>query len=311
MRSGGKPGRGGELGQPGWHGLRLTVLVGAWLVLLVGAASAVTPRIVDAEHLDQTVAPGSPTTYFDLLRLIFPDLKKPEGKSFEAVAGETVPVRHIDREYEEQPLTGTMKFLVISSLPIKGGNQPLLLLHVDVTRETPEISGPQVEEYSLLALFQTVKTPKLLDLVDIKADRFNGFLEERPLLNLTPGRQACLIYHHHFNSNQSYNIIRLLFVRNRRLQEILSVAPFSVTSRCETFGSQAAFRVVPDHSRPYPEVVATVTLKRKKDPPDCQPRRPGFTRTYRGIWQWDPKKRGYRQVSGNLDKLYKWYEPYY
>jgi hypothetical protein len=292
----------------GFRGLKVAVLLGVWLVLLAGAAAAESPRLITAENLDQAVAPDSATTYFDLLNLVFPDLKKPAGKSFEALAGETVPVRHIDREYEDQPLSGTLKFLVVSSLPIKTGNQTLLLVHVDVTRQTPGEGGPQVEEYSLL---QTGKSPKLLDLMDIKADRFNGFLEERPLLNLTPATQACLIYHHHFNSNQSYNIIRLLFVRNRRLQEILSVAPFSVTSRCETFGSQAAFRVIPDQPRTYPQVVATITLTRKKDPPDCQPLRPGFTRTYRGVWQWDPKKQEYRQVSGNLDKLYKWYEPYY
>jgi hypothetical protein len=163
----------------------------------------------------------------------------------------------------------------------------------------------------LLALFQTGKSPKLLDLVDIKVDRFNGFWTEQPLLNLTPATQACLIYHHHFNSNQSYNIIRLLFVRNQRLQEILSVAPFSVTSFCLTFASQAAFRIVPDQPRTYPRVVATVTLKRKPDPPECKPRSDGFTRTYQGVWQWDPKKQEYRQVSGNLNKLYKWYDPYY
>ncbi len=295
-------------GVPGFRG---AVLVGAWLMLLTGSTGAVAPRIVDAEHLDQTVAPGSPTTYFDLLKLVFPDLKKPEGKSFEALAGETVPVRHIDREYEEQPLSGTLKFLVASSLTIKSDNQPLLLVHVDVTHETTEDGGPRVKEYSLLALFQTGKSPKLLDLMDIKADRFNGFWEAQPLLNLTDATQACLIYHHHFNSNQSYNIIRLLFVRNQRLQEILNVAPFSVTSYCLTFKSQAAFRIVADQPRTYPQVVATITLTRKKDPPDCKPRSSGFIRTYKGVWQWDPKKRGYRQISGNLDRLYKWYDPYY
>ena len=295
----------------GAPGLKLAVLLVAWLLLLVGAAEAVAPRIVDAENLDQTVATGSPTTYFDLLRLVFPDLKKPEGRTIEAVAGETVPVRHIDGENEKQRLSGTLKFLVVSSLPIKAQNRPLLLLHVDVTGETPGEGAPQVEEYSLLALFQTGGPSRLLDLVDIRADRFNGFWTDRPLLNLTPATQACLIYHHHFNSNQSYNIIRLLFVRNQRLQEILSVAPFSVTSFCETFASQAAFRIVPDQPRKYPRVVATVTLKKKKDPPECKPRRPGFTRTYQGLWQWDPKKQEYSQVSGNLDKLYKWYEKYY
>jgi hypothetical protein len=291
--------------------LRFAILVSVWLMLLVIPAAAVAPRLVGAENLDQTVAPGSPTTYFDLLKLVFPDLKKPEGQGFKALAGETVPVRHLDREYEEQPLSGTLKFIVVSSLPIKAGNQPLLLVHVDVNSETRQDGGPRFNEYSLLALFQTGKSPKLLDLLDIKADRFNDFWEAQPLLNLTPATQACLIYHHHFNSNQSYIIIRLLLVRNQRLEEILSVAPFSVTSFCATFRSQAAFRVIPDQPRTYPKVVATVTLKRKTDPPQCRPRRPGFTRTYRGVWQWDPKKQRYRQVSGNLDKLYKWYDKYY
>jgi len=291
--------------------LRLAVLVGAWLLCLCGLAGAAPPRIVDAGKLDQTVTPGSPITYFDLLKLVFPDLKKPEGQGFEAIAGESAPVRHIDQEYEEQPLAGKLKFLVVSSLPIKAQNRPLLLLHVDLTSENPPGTGPQVEEYSLLALFQTGKPPRLLDLMDIRADRFNGFWSEKPLINLTPGTQACMIDHHHANSNQSYLIIRLLFVRNQRLQEILGVSPFSVRSRCETFTSQAAFRVVADGARKYPRLAVSVILQRKKDPSDCDPRRPGFTRTYGGVWRWDPNKQKYRQISGNLDKLAKWYEKYY
>jgi hypothetical protein len=286
-------------------------MLGAWLLLLVGSAGAVPPRLLTAENLEQPVAPGSPTTYFELLKLVFPDLKKPGGGGYEAVAGETAPVRHIDGEYEEQPLSGKLKFLVLSSLPIKAQNRPLLLVHVDVTGENQTESGPHVEEYSLLALFQTGKSPKLLGLIDILADRFNGFWTDKPLINLTPGTQACMIDHHHANSNQSYLIIRLLFVRNQRLEEILSVSPFSVRSRCETFTSRATFRIVPDRPRQYPRVVATVMLQRKKDPPDCERRRPGFTRTYRGVWQWNPVKQEYRQVSGNLEKLYNWYDKYY
>ncbi len=294
----------------GMHGLRLAVLVGAWLLLLVGSGEALAPRIVSTENLEQPVAPGSPTTYLDLLKLVFPDFQKPEVKAIEAVAGETAPVRHIEGYYAEQSLTGTLKFLVVSTLPIKAQNRQLLLLHVDVNGETRE-GGVDVEEYSLLALFQTGEPPKLLDLVDLRVDRFNGFWTDEPLLNLTPATQACLIYHHHFNSNQSYNIIRLLFVRNQRLEEILSVAPFSETSQCLTFTSKAAFRTVSDQAREYPRVVAAVTLKREPDPPECKPRHPGFTRTFRGIWQWDPAKQMYHQVSGNLDKLSKWYDKYY
>ena len=291
--------------------LRLALLLGAWLLFLTGPVWAAGPLILSAEKLDQVVAAGLPTTYFDLLKLVFPDLKKPEGKTFEAEAGETASVRHIDGEYEEGQLAGTLKFTVFSSLPIKAQNRPLLLVHVDVTCETPGATSPQIDEYSLLALFQTGKSPKLLDLVDIKADRFNGFYESRPLLNLTPATQACLIHHYHFNSNQGYNIIRLLLVRNQRLQEILSVAPFGVRSYCLNFASGASFRTVLDQPRRYPKVVATVILKRDKDPPDCEHPSRGFTRTYHGVWRWDPEKQEYSQVSGNLTRLYKWYEPYY
>ncbi len=286
-------------------------LAGALLLLLAGTAQAAGPLILSAEKLDQAAVPGSSTTYFDLLKLVFPDLKKPEGKAFEAEAGETAPVRHIDGEYAEGQLAGILKFTVFSSLAIKGQNRPLLLVHVDVTCETPGETSPQIEEYSLLALFQTGKSPKLLDLMDIKADRFNGFYESRPLLNLTPATQACLIHHYHFNSNQGYNIIRLLLVRNQRLQEILSVAPFGVRSYCLNFASGASFRTVPDQPRRSPKVVATVLLKRDKDPPDCEHPSRGFTRTYHGVWRWDPEKQEYSQVSGNLTRLYKWYEPYY
>ena len=291
--------------------VRRVFLVGAWLLLLAGTGRAAGPLILSAENLGQVVAPGSPTTYFDLLKLVFPDLKKPEGKAFEAVAGETAPVRHIDGEYAEQQLAGALKFTVFSSLAIKAHNRPMLLVHVDVTGETPGETSPQIEEYSLLALFQTGKSPKLLDLMDIKADRFNGFYESRPLLDLTPATQACLIHHYHFNSNQGYNIIRLLLVRNQRLQEILSVAPFGVRSYCLNFASGTSFRVISDRPRRYPKVVATVLLKRDQDPPDCEHPSRGFTRTYSGVWRWDPEKQEYRQVSGNLTRLYKWYEPYY
>ena len=49
-------------------------------------------------------------------------------------------------------------------------------------------------------------------------------------------------------------------------------------------------------------MVATVLLKRDKDPPDCEHPSRGFTRTYYGVWRWDPEKQEYRQVSGNLDE---------
>jgi hypothetical protein len=190
-------------------------------------------------------------------------------------------------------------------------NRPRLLLNVSVTGKYQSESQPG--QYDLLALFQTGPTPKLLDLVDIRSsgNQFSGFWTENPVINLTPATQACMIYQEHFNSSQSYMSIRLLGVRDQRLEELLGVSPFSSKGRCDNFSTQAVFWTEPDNHRGYPRVMTKLTVKMEASPADCQPRQRGFTRSYQGVWQWDPAKQKYHQVSGNLEKLYQFYDKYY
>ncbi len=166
-------------------------------------------------------------------------------------------------------------------------------------------------EYSLLALFQLAPAPKLLDLVDIRADRFNGFWENAPLLNLSPVTQACMIYHSHHNSNQSYLIYRLLFVRQDRLEEILQVSTLSQQAHCLTFNSllnsasnrtRAALTHGSGHS--YPDHAAG--SPRLPSPPAA-----ALTRTFSAVWRWQPAKQHYQDVSGNLNRLYQLYDKWY
>jgi hypothetical protein len=255
------------------------------------------------------VAAGSPTTYADLLELVFPD--RPEAQKEATVERKTASVRHIDGDYEPQPLTGDPHSGSVSALPLMVQNRPLLLLNVSVTGTYKSESEPG--QYDLLALFQTGPTPKLLDLVDIRSsgNQFSGFWTENPVINLTSATQACIIFQEHFNSSQSYLSIRLLWVRNQRLEELLSVSPFSSKGRCDTFSTKAVFWTVPDKDREYPRVAARLTLKMEASPADCEPKGRGFTRVYQGAWQWDPAKQKYHQVSGNLDRLYKFYDKYY
>ncbi len=269
-----------------------------------------SPRLIEVGKLDHYLAPNSAVTYFQLLQLIFPDIEKPPAEAIDAVAPATVPVRHLDREYAEQALAGPLKFTVLSGLPCRSQNRRLFLLHLDLLGPSPPDQGA-VPEYSLLALFQLSPVPKLLDLVDIRADRFNGFWENTPLLNLSPATQACMIYHSHHNSNQGYLIYRLLFVRQDRLEEILQVSTLSQQALCNTFKSTANFRLQPDPARPYPRLMATVTLTMQPDPPDCHPRQRGSTRTFSEIWRWQPARQRYQDVSGNLNRLYKLYDKWY
>ena len=292
-------------------GLRWAALLEVWLLLLGGVGLASSPRL-EIKDLKQPVAAGSPTTYADLLQLVFP--AQPEAHQEATAESKTAPARHIDGDYQEQPLTAKKDFGGVSVLPLKGRNQPLLLLRVSATGKDVAEEGEGGERhYDLLALCQTGPTPRLLELVDIGSpvNQLNGFWTENPVINLTSATQVCMIYQEHFNSEQSYLTIRLLWVRNQRLEEVLSVSPFSSKGLCEPFTSKAVFWTVPDKGQEYPRVVAKLTVKMEPSPEDCEMRQRGFTSSYQGVWQWEPAKQKYQRVAGDLDQLYKWYEKYY
>ena len=293
--------------------LRLAALLGAWLLLLAGEGLAASP-LVEIKDLKQPVAAGSPTTYADLLKLVFPE--PPLGQERKP---QTPPVRSLSDYFKEQPLTAKQRDGGVLALPIKAQGRPLLLLLVAATGESAEGEGVAGEQqYNLLALFQTAPAPKLLDLVDIgqmiSMGMVEGFWCKNPLLDLTPGTQACMIFQEHFNSSESFLQIHLLWVRNQRLEEVLGVSPYGVKALCQSFATSTVFRTEPDKGREFPKVVAKLTLHMEPSPKDeeCEKtRQRGFTRSYLGTWQWDPAKQKYQLVAGDLDKLYKWYDKYY
>ena len=206
--------------------LRFPALLAACLLLLAGSALAASP-LVEIKDLKQPLAAGSPTTYADLLKLIFPE--KPAGQEEQP---ETPPVRSLSDYFKAQPLTAKkQEYGGVEALTIKDHGRPLLLLLVAATGERAGEEGDAEEQpYNLLALFQTAPTPKLLDLVDIgqgmSMGMGEGFWTKNPLLELTPATQACMVYQEHFNSSQGYLQIHLLWVRNQRLEELLGVSPF-------------------------------------------------------------------------------------
>lgn len=293
--------------------LRFASLLAAWLLFLAGSALAASP-LLEIKDLKQPVAVGSPVSYADLLKLVFPEA--PAGEEGEP---QTPPVRNLGGYYKEQPLTAKQGYGGVMALPIKAQGRPLLLLLVAATGERAEAEGDaEAQHFELLALFQTAPTPRLLDLVDLGQGMTMGMVEgfwcKNPRLNLTPATQACMIFQEHFNSSQSYLQIRLLWVRNQRMEELLDVFAFGGKGLCESFATKTVFWTEPDKGREYPRVVAKLTLKMEPSPKneECdKTRQRGFTRSYRGAWRWDRAKQEYRQVSGDLDKLYTWYEKYY
>src|SRR5512135_3137620 len=79
--------------------LRLTALLAAYLLLLSSPALAASP-VREIKDLAQPIAAGSPTTYADLLKLIFPAPIPGRDEP-----PQTPPVRSLDNYFEKQPLT--------------------------------------------------------------------------------------------------------------------------------------------------------------------------------------------------------------
>ena len=268
------------------------------------------------KDLKQPVAPDSTVTYADLLQLIFPE-KAPGAKE----EPQTPPAWSLADYFKKQPLTAMRDkdylFGGMLALPIKAQGRTLLLFLVAAVGEYPGEGGG--DHFDLLALFQTTPTPKLLDLVDLgqmgtTVGMFQGFYKENPLIDLTPTTQACMVYQEHFNSSESFLDIHLLWVRNERLEKILAVSPYGFKGSWEMAATWAFFRTEPDKGREFPKVVAKLTLRVKPAPSrdkECTEPLRDFTRSYRGVWRWNPDKKKYHQVSGDLDKLYKFYEKYH
>lgn len=200
----------------------------------------------------------------------------------------------------------------IKTLPLKAQGRTLLLVFVAAHGNILDEKGStDKRSFNLLALFQTSPSPQLLDLVDLGyAERFYGFWWEQPLIDLTPTTQACLTYQSHHNSSQGYLTLNLFWVRKQRLERILRVDPFNSQAPCMAYTTKVDFRTQPDKGRQFPQVVAKLTLKGERNPsgnPECPKPWGNFTRSYRGVWRWNPASQKYGQNSGNLNELYNFY----
>jgi hypothetical protein len=285
--------------------VRLIRLVGcaALLLLLLPAfggsrTASALPGVesIRAQDLTAPVRVGSKTTYFDVLRKLFPDLDD------EGNAHGTVPFGSLSEPGERQAITGDIKF-EFKPYWIDSEGRRLLLLRVDLTAEGTNVGTPYEGEAVVLAAFALEPEPRLLDALDVKTDRFTGFWEDRPTLRLSPRDDALVVYSTHSNAGESYVGIDVLFVDGGRFRKITSFFMYN-TQGCGVGYTQApSFSAAADPGRKYPRVVVKVKLRREPDGPECERRAAGYTRFYQGVYRWDASKRRYEGGSRQLDRL--------
>jgi hypothetical protein len=248
------------------------------------------------EDLSAPVRVGSKTTYFDLLRELFPDLKA------DATAGRTIPLASLSEPLERKAIEGGVKF-DFKPYWMNSEGRRLLLLRVDLTAEGANEGTPYEGEAVVLAAYSLEPRVRLLDALEIKTDRFTGFWEDRPVFRLSPTSDALVVYSTHWNAGESFVSIDMLFVDAGRFKKIASLFIYNTEGCGAGFTETPYFRAVADPGRKYPRVLLKVKLRREPDGEECDRRARGYTRYYEGVYRWNPARGRYERRSRQLERL--------
>lgn len=184
-------------------------------IVLLGFAALPLPvwAQVSLPAIESIVAGQGETAYLDLVRLMTKDLAR-EGDGYRA--RELVPLRHIsgDTGYEEAPTD----FMVrnVAALPVRAGEKRRQLLLIDLGHAAEGAEG-----FAALALFDLSGPPKLLDVANVAYDRDTGFFG--PGWLEAGGGGLILISSRHSNSNQTYQTVAMIEIRDDRFQLVDTV----------------------------------------------------------------------------------------
>ncbi len=258
--------------------------------------SALAPS--QGERLNSSVRPGSKITYFDLLRELFPDL------AADGTAHRSVPVRSTSQPRERNAVEGDIKF-DFRPYPFKSGGRKLLMLWVEIKADGVNEGTPYEGEAVVLAVYGLGPAFKLLDAVDVKADRFTGFWKDRPLFRMDSRNDAFVVYNTHWNAGESFLGIDMLFVDEGRIKTVASLFLYNTQGCGVGFDETPAFRAAADPGNKYPKVFVSVELKKGRDGETCDHPARGYVRHYRGVYRWSGAKGRYVGGSRQLDRLDK------
>lgn len=247
-------------------------------------------------------APGTRTTYLELIHYVLPDLKVDPANAESGIAHSSVPFRNLLDTTQPAALEGDIKLDSFETRWINSEGKRVLLLELDVSSAAANQGTNFEGEAVILGAFSLEPQLKLLDVIDIKTDRFTSFWEKPDVLRLNNGNDAFLVYSTHWNSGESYEDLNVLFLKGTRFKVLTNLFLFNTQGCGATYTETPVFRVLPGSAK-YPPIRVTVQVKKDADSSDCDRRTPGFTKVYRAVYQWIPARNEYRTSSRQLEAL--------
>ena len=268
---------------------------------VLAQAGSTESKPLYASDLSSTVD-GTKTTYLQLIHRIIPDLQIDPKDADVASGHKTIRFKHLSEAKNLFVLESETKLNSFQPLWIKSDGRRVLLLELDVSAEDANQGTNYEGEADIIAAFTMQPTIKLLDVMDVKTDRFSGFYERPSVFHLTPQSDAFLVMSSHSNAGESYNDLSVLFLNHDRIETITNMFLFDTQGCGATFTQTPSFRVLPGNSQ-YPNVLVTVKVKKDADSPDCDRPTRGYVKTFQALYQWNAVKEEYRTTSKQLEAL--------
>ncbi len=271
-------------------------------VLCLSLAVVAPPGLAKPVHPNDPVAGHPGLTYLDLVRQAVPDLK------LDATAGDiegelpTPPPRHLGgKSFEgDEPDPVTLDWMEDKRI-VAGGKRRMVIL-ADL--------GPdpdRVQSQTLLLLFDDVKKPKLLDVVDVGLDKDTVLNDTEFHVKLGPGDDAIVTDSEHNDADISFDGRFLLFVHNNRFQAITDFYVINANNCSWNDRQTPSFVTHPVAGSPYADVdvriVHRIVHTGDNDCGDAAPK--AMTHTYHALFHWDAKAGRFVTTSRALKALNK------
>jgi hypothetical protein len=277
-------------------------------VLILFSPPQAEAQVSSVEDFSREVAGVAGTNYLDLLRKIFPDVAPGSQSTPDTIARTSIPLRHLFGDYENKVYTGEMKIGSLEALWLKDGGRKHLLLLVGVSAESEE-AEINWGEMHVLALFQTVPTIRLLDAVDIQADRFAGFWDEQPVLAIGREKDAVMVQSSHHNSSQGYQSLALVSAEQGKLKSLFDLPVLLNSNTCgQNFAQEATLSVLKDSAGDHRPILVRIKMVKEPDGEDCERRTRGYTKFYKALLVWNPSRREYSSRGRELKNLARFNE---
>jgi hypothetical protein len=238
-------------------------------------------------------------SYFDLLKQIVPDLTVDRNTATGRKIG---TLRHIAGPDNGAGAPDVIKISQLQALNFQAQGKPAIAILVEIGEVESSVEKPVV-----LAVFEDGEHPRLLDFVDVGMDRLTGFGRPK-LLRIGPNDQAIVTDSQHFNSNENFGSLALIFVRDGKLQLVDTFSTFGmqVCSRRET--QTLSFRARPTaRTAPYFAITAALKEQRVRTGETCdgEKRLAPYARTVTTIYAWNPATGRFTAKSDAIKRLEK------